>query len=306
MQVWDTTAVVTVGAVAGTSDVSLFTFDAPVLSAAVFSRTVTAARGATSYNNDRCFTNVPVSGAKYVDVRGSSFGVLHDATPSVSIFGNMVSTSWTSATTVQGISVPDLHSPWFMIDPPEAQRSYSSILSNNAALYAQSRLGKNKAWLANTNAVGQWMKIDLGSTLPVVGIATLGRYNAAQFVKSYKVQTSTDDVTFSDVNGGAVFAGNTAWNVKVENTFSAVNTRYVKILPQTWQTWLTMRAAVLVSSYQGHASIGECEVMHAWLQDDHAVMLVMSMSACRSSQGGCYCDCECCGWHRGAGVQLRW
>jgi hypothetical protein len=78
-----------------------------------------------------------------------------------------------------------------------------------------------------------------------------------------------------------VFAGNTAWNVKVEHTFSAVQARYVKILPQTWQTQITMRAALLISSNQGHASIGKFAVMHAWLQSQIAAMLLML--ACRSS-----------------------
>lgn len=111
MHAWDTSAVVTVSAMAGTSDSQLFTYDAPMLSAACFSHF----HAATSYCRSsghlayKSFTNVPVTGINYIDLRGSSFGAVANATPSVAIYGNMpISASWTSTTTVLVTSVPDL------------------------------------------------------------------------------------------------------------------------------------------------------------------------------------------------------
>ena len=69
------------------------------------------------------------------------------------------------------------------------------------------------------------------------------------YVKSYKVQVSTDNSVWYNVDSGKVFTANTADNnVKVENKFEfPVSARYVRIVVQTWNGHLSMRAAVLLS-----------------------------------------------------------
>ena len=100
MDPWDLTAVMTVNAITGTSVDTMFTFDAPVLSAAMFAYSTTGLRGPSNYIPYRSKMNVPVTGSLYVDLRGSSFGAA-DATASMAIFGQPCSTSsWMSMTTV--------------------------------------------------------------------------------------------------------------------------------------------------------------------------------------------------------------
>ena len=45
-------------------------------------------------------------------------------------------------------------------NPAEANRSYSSAWDNN---HKKSMLDSDKAWSSGSNAVGQWMQINLGS-----------------------------------------------------------------------------------------------------------------------------------------------
>ena len=68
-----------------------------------------------------------------------------------------------------------------------------------------------------------------------------------QYVKSYKVQVSLDGSSWSDVNGGQIFTANSASNnIKVENQFTSVSARFVRIVVQTWNHHISMRSGVLV------------------------------------------------------------
>ena len=112
MYPWDSTAVITVNAITGTSADTMFSFDAPVLSAAAFSGNIAYLRGVpgTSYRPYTSKTNVPVTGSLYLDLRGSSFGAA-DATASLAIyiFGQTCSTNtWTSMTTARCIRLKGL------------------------------------------------------------------------------------------------------------------------------------------------------------------------------------------------------
>jgi hypothetical protein len=136
------------------------------------------------------------------------------------------------------------------IESPDYSHSSASTVHAGNAMghsHGKGRLDSDQAWSAGTNAAGQWWQMDLGVNREVSGVVTQGRTAANQYVKSYKVQISHDGTTFEDVDGGHVFTANTASNnVKVENVFaSSVNTRYVRIVVQTWNAWISMRAAVV-------------------------------------------------------------
>ena len=134
--------------------------------------------------------------------------------------------------------------------PAYSDSSASSVYSNNAigVSHGTGRLDSAQAWSAIRSRAGEWWQMDLGSVKRIEGVVTQGRAGDGQYVKSYKVVVSTDSSTWMDVDGGTVFAANSAANnVKVENKFgSPVAARYVRIVVQTWQSWLSMRAAVLV------------------------------------------------------------
>ena len=52
-------------------------------------------------------------------------------------------------------------------------------------------------WAAMDNDHDQWLQVDLQQTTRVTGIATQGRYDFNQWVKSYKLQYSQDGNTFT-------------------------------------------------------------------------------------------------------------
>ena len=72
--------------------------------------------------------------------------------------------------------------------------------ANHAAI--QGRLnfkaggGKQGGWSAKTNDQNQWLQADLGSNKKVTHLATQGRNANNQWVKSYKVEYSTDGSSF--------------------------------------------------------------------------------------------------------------
>ena len=145
----------------------------------------------------------------------------------------------------------------------ESARSYSSVYANDApgTGHARSMLDSEHAWSAvsdaestadgwsaSTNTVGQYMTISLGSVQTVKGVVTQGRNGASQWVSSYKVQTSPDCSVYSDVDGGRVFSGNVEGYSKVPNFFSTpVQASCVRLLPQSWVNYMSMRAGVIVS-----------------------------------------------------------
>jgi len=137
-------------------------------------------------------------------------------------------------------------------NPPEAQRYYSSIFDDDAkgVKHGQSMLNSSQAWTAKTNSVGEYVKIDLLSVKSVSGVVLQGRADAAQWVKTFKVSYSSDDTTWSTITNDPVFTANTgSGTAKVQALFpSTVQLRYIKILPQTWESFLSMRAGVLVAA----------------------------------------------------------
>ena len=129
---------------------------------------------------------------------------------------------------------------------------YSSSWSNDAAGsgHGRGRLYSPQAWSAGRNAVGEWMQFDLGRVDEVSGITTQrrGDYNG-QFVSSYKVMTSPDGKKWDWVECGRIFEGNDATNptdMEVRRMFEfPIHARYVRIVVQSWNQHISMRAGVL-------------------------------------------------------------
>merc|ERR1719373_986665 len=120
---------------------------------------------------------------------------------------------------------------------PEAQRSYSSIVDNDAigTGYAQSMIDSPRAWSAAKTVEGEYLTIALSEKSQVIGVVTQGRHDYNQWVKSYSIQTSIDGVTFHDYNEGQVFAANYDRDTKVYNEFhTAVTAQYVRLVVATW------------------------------------------------------------------------
>lgn len=68
------------------------------------------------------------------------------------------------------------------------------------------------------------------------------------YVKKYTVRSSTDGASWSNIQGGAVFIGNSDSSSMVTNSFTAVSVRYVRIYPTEWEGSVSMRAGVVCGS----------------------------------------------------------
>ena len=54
------------------------------------------------------------------------------------------------------------------------------------------------SWSAASNQVGEWLQIDLGKERVVTKLATQGRFQHTQWVKSYKILFSSDGTTWKE------------------------------------------------------------------------------------------------------------
>ena len=60
--------------------------------------------------------------------------------------------------------------------------------------------GKHGSWAAGANNVNQWFQVDFGSWTKVSAVATQGRQDYDQWVKSYSLSYSYDGAFFTTVN----------------------------------------------------------------------------------------------------------
>ena len=87
----------------------------------------------------------------------------------------------------------------------DSQLSASSIANSyHDVIYSRlynedTSSSRSAAWCAGTNAVDQWIAVDLLSTTQVTGLITQGRHANAQWVTSYQFQYSDDSNTWNTV-----------------------------------------------------------------------------------------------------------
>ena len=132
-----------------------------------------------------------------------------------------------------------------LVNPPECHRTYSSVFANQACgeVFARSMLDSPQAWSAGASTAGQWMRIDAGGALSVHGVRVQGRADVGQKVTAFTVQHSTDDSTWSDVDGGATF---TDASGNLDALFATpVMAQYIRITVVSWYAYISMRAGLL-------------------------------------------------------------
>jgi len=135
--------------------------------------------------------------------------------------------------------------------PPYSSASASTVHSNDNYGYkhGQGALDSAQGWSAAANNAAQWWQWDLSTQRMVTGVVTQGRANSNQWVTKYKVSHSNEGTTWSDVDGGNLFSGNSDRGTKVQNNFATpVNTRYIRIEPTLWHGHISMRSGVFVTS----------------------------------------------------------
>jgi hypothetical protein len=109
-------------------------------------------------------------------------------------------------------------------------------------------------WVAGGGSTGEWIQIDLREDMVITGVVTQSRGNnccGAQYVTSYRVQYSSDDVTFTEIP--MIFNGPTAddyaagLNTKVNAYFpELITARHVRFVVETHVGAVAMRAGVLL------------------------------------------------------------
>ena len=147
-----------------------------------------------------------------------------------------------------------------VIDPGACERTYSSVYkdqscgSNNAA----PTLSSNHAWTAKNAAAGEWMTMDAGSLMEIHGVRTKVKDDGSrrQWITQFTVDYSTDNATWSSVDGGAIFLGPPPAppppdiEAATDAVFaSPVSARYIRITAQAFAGWVAIRAGLLSSEF---------------------------------------------------------
>jgi len=94
-------------------------------------------------------------------------------------------------------------------------------------------------WAALTNDQDQYLQIKFGQIFQITGVATQGRADAAQWVKSYKLEYSTDGSSWTLYPD--TLPGNTDQDTVVRNEVKVFEAMYLKFKPQEWNGHISMR-----------------------------------------------------------------
>jgi hypothetical protein len=125
---------------------------------------------------------------------------------------------------------------------PDERITASSMHSQNVAP-ARARLGTTKvgslagAWTAHINDTQPCIQVDLVNLTTVTRVATQGRSDRAEWVKTYSVQYGMDDTQLVDYGNGTIFTGNSDRKAIVSNVLDPpIFARYIRLLPKSKNT----------------------------------------------------------------------
>jgi len=128
----------------------------------------------------------------------------------------------------------DASSTWGNVDM--GKREYSRPRLNSYGGYVPSKASKE-----------EWLQIDVGTIQDVTGVVLQGRSTYDQRLTTFRVQVSEKGDSWADVECGRIFDGNTDRNTHVRALFDKpIKARYVRIIPETWYSWPSFRAGVLL------------------------------------------------------------
>jgi len=116
--------------------------------------------------------------------------------------------------------------------------------------------GSNGCWSPATDS-NEYLQIELNSKQTVSGVTTQGRpADNQQFVKSYYISVSDDGQAFTDIVGSdgtrMIFQANTDHFTPITNRLpSPVVTKFVRIYPQDYEGYISMRVELIGCSSSG-------------------------------------------------------
>ncbi|KXJ06226.1 Venom prothrombin activator oscutarin-C non-catalytic subunit [Exaiptasia diaphana] len=119
-----------------------------------------------------------------------------------------------------------------------------------ARLHIRSSRGKAGSWVAGRQRSGEWLQVDLGKVTKVQAVATQGRYDTNQWVRSYTLQYSNNGKTFKKYQGGKVFKGNSDKHTVVKHNLNPpIYARYIRVVVKTWYRFVSMRMELYGCKY---------------------------------------------------------
>jgi len=184
-------------------------------------------------------------------------------------------------------------------NPTETSRTYSGVKNDDTpgVGHARSRLDSLQAWSAKQASVGEYMIMDMAGVTEIGGVITQAREYSSEYVSSLTVQYSTDGSTWQEVAG--TFAGSTAVS-KLEAKFPLViAARYLKLVAQSWNAWISMRAGTLLCTppcLTATFNPGEASRTYSSVHNDDAPGVGHAQSMLDSTQGWSAKQCQVGEW----------
>ena len=143
----------------------------------------------------------------------------------------------------------------------ESNRFYSSIWNNDAkgTGHASSTLSSSQAWSAGSNNVNQTIRLELPTVKSVVGVVVAGRNTdyIDQYVKSFSADYIDSSGNTISVDNGRIYNTSLTGSSKDISyiTFTnPVNAKSIIIKPITWNSHISMRADLLLSTLSAGAA----------------------------------------------------
>ncbi|XP_035682683.1 venom prothrombin activator oscutarin-C non-catalytic subunit-like [Branchiostoma floridae] len=121
------------------------------------------------------------------------------------------------------------------------------------------RLNNNRSWSPDNNNRSEWLQIDLLERKVVSGIQTQGfqspwslrRYYVTSFKLSYSADATTWSI-FQENGSDKIFVGNSnVYDVKENDIDPPIRARFIRLMAETWSTYITIRLELLGCEIQG-------------------------------------------------------
>eukprot|EP00941_MAST-03F_sp_MAST-3F-sp1_P002054 g2054.t1 len=181
------------------------------------------------------------------------------------------------------------------VAPPSKNYDWSSLWDKN---HATPTIDSGRSWCAKVNDKNQWLRIDLQDVKEVMGVYTQGRADAKQWVTSYKIKFSMNKNSFTDVEGGKIFDGNTEQFQRVNNKFKeTIRARFISIHPQTWFGHVSLRFGVLLPC----KAEKECYIGRSLQRNDFYLSSIWPHDPTGHNQGWLYSNLAWCAKFNKAG-----
>ncbi|XP_071395821.1 coagulation factor V [Centroberyx affinis] len=118
--------------------------------------------------------------------------------------------------------------------------------------------GTVNAWQARDNDMHQWLRVELPQVTKITGIITQGAKSLGKemYVISYALQYSDDGIRWNQYSDdedymSKTFIGNTDNNGHVKNyIYPPIFSRFIRIIPKSWKSCITMRIELLGCDFE--------------------------------------------------------